>query len=173
MWWPPSKSLIQVKSMKICDRNCKFLEVQYQHPDPSDGEQSGLKRGRVIKEVYNLLQLHCETLLQKHQVFTDGIKGDYSASTYLKKTLQCQDQRVGTNNVLKITHSELDFQRVFVFYDERRYAFIKQNPSQPLSRTQKSKLEMSKSPFSSSPCRCAQAWNFDGHRWFEKIHGSP
>lgn len=59
----------------------------------------------------------------KHQ----GILTDLAASNYVKNKLSCTDQRIGNYNTLKLTDSNKGFERVIVFYNEKKFPFIEKD----------------------------------------------
>ena len=73
------------------------------------------------KENYNLLQLN-KMNDGENTIKGQGITYDLSASDYLK-SIGCDDPRVGRHNVLKLTHTALNFERIFVFYDSESHSF--------------------------------------------------
>lgn len=80
-----------------------------------------MKTPRTCREAYNIYDLYLLSLFtdsqgdpSRNQV---GIIGDFRASDYLLEKLGCADPRVGKYNVLRLYHPELEFERVFVFYD--------------------------------------------------------
>lgn len=79
---------------------------------------------RVEKaEYYNLLELHMESLKAEKsnkKLTGEGITHMMTASNYLKNQTTVKDIRVGKRNVLKLTHSALEFERIFVFYEDRK-----------------------------------------------------
>lgn len=76
-------------------------------------------------EQYNLIHLHMESLSGKENIKLrgQGITQGQFASTYLKNKMCCRDPRIGFHNVLKLTHSALEFERIFVFYDDEKFNF--------------------------------------------------
>jgi len=86
------------------------------------GQNQGQKKSEL--ETFNLIHLHIETLNSKtsNKLVNQGIKFGQSASEYLKTKICCKDPRIGSHNVLKLTHSALEFERIFVFYDDTKYS---------------------------------------------------
>ena len=78
------------------------------------------------KEQYDIYDLHLLQMFRKEEDLTmkdHGITCDFSASQYLKEKLRCQDPRVGKYNVLRFSNPDLDFERIFVFFDTSKNKF--------------------------------------------------
>jgi len=78
------------------------------------------------KEQYDIYDLHLLEMFRKEDDFSmknQGITNDFSASQYLRDKLGCTDPRVGKYNVLRLSNSALDFERLFVFYDTSKHGY--------------------------------------------------
>ena len=93
--------------MTLYKENARFLDVKYHRPDDN----------KYKHEFYNLLQLH-KLSDSDNKIRGEGISYDLSASDYLKQQ-GCDDERVSRYNVLRLTYTAMDFERIFVFFDDR------------------------------------------------------
>ena len=87
--------------------------------DINEDEEKNFKN-----EFYNIIDLYMLNILQDqgHKALKNqGFDADLDASEYLRVKLGCSDPRVSNYNVLKLTHEALEFERIFVFYDDQEY----------------------------------------------------
>lgn len=76
---------------------------------------------KTRRERYNIYDLYLLQIFNSENGeashLNQGIISDFRSSDYLKDKLGCSDIRIGKYNVLRLFHPQLEFERIFVFYD--------------------------------------------------------
>lgn len=82
-------------------------------------------------EKYNIYDLYLLQIFNSENGeashLNQGIISDFRSSDYLRDKQGCSDIRIGKYNVLRLYHPQLNFERIFVFYDMNHNFGVRQS----------------------------------------------
>ena len=112
----------EVKPSKIDDTKSKLKSMVDGQTDNQEKEREEIKfHTKCVSENYNLMDLHVETIKDRapgSALRNEGLSFDLEASNYIRRQIPNGDKRIGKRNILKMTHTALQFERIFLFFDE-------------------------------------------------------